>query len=302
MLSGKFEMKDLGHARKILGMEILRDRKAKTLKLSQSEYIHKVLSNFGFSDAKPVSTPIAQHFKLSSNLSPLNEQEAKEMENIPYTNLVGSIMYIMVCTRPDLSHAVSIVSRYMGNPGMEHWKAVKWLMRYLRGTTDVGLMYSPDGNELAVNGFVDSDYAGDIDTRRSQSGWVFRVNCCTISWKANLQTIVALSTTEAEYISCTEAVKEAIWLKGITRELGINQGAITILCDSQSALHLSKNQMYHERTKHIDVRLHFIRDVLAEGKVKLAKVPTAENASDMLTKAPPTAKFRHCLNLLRITN
>ncbi|XP_060974282.1 polyadenylate-binding protein 2-like [Cannabis sativa] len=166
-------------------------------------------------------------------------------------------------------------------------------MRYLKGTSEVGLVYGPNAENTGVVGFVDSDFAGDLDSRKSQTGYVFKMNNNTVSWKANLQSIVALSTTEAEYIACTEAVKEALWMKGITRELGIQHETVEIFCDSQSALHLSKNQVFHERTKHIDVRFHFIRNTISDGKVKLLKVHTKDNPSDMLTKALPRDKFQH---------
>uniref|UniRef100_A0A803PQR2 Retrovirus-related Pol polyprotein from transposon TNT 1-94 n=1 Tax=Cannabis sativa TaxID=3483 RepID=A0A803PQR2_CANSA len=149
-----------------------------------------------------------------------------------------------------------------------------------------------------ITGYVDSDYAGDSDTKRSQTGYVFCLNSCTINWKANLQTIVVLSTIEVEYIACTKAVKEALWLKGMATDFGLNQRQIHVHSDNQSALHLSKNQMFHERTKHIDVRLYFIRELIAYGKIKLDKISTAENPSDMLTKAVTTTKFKHCLKLL----
>ena len=174
-------------------------------------------------------------------------------------------------------------------------------MKYLKGSSTVGLVYGANTKTVDIEGFVDSDYAGDLDSRRSQTGYVFQLRGCTISWKANLQSTVALSTTEAEYMACTEAVKEAIWLKGIAREMGIDQKSVTLHCDSQSALHLSKNQVFHERTKHIDVRLHFIRDIISEGKVEMAKICTEENPADMLTKVLPTSKFRHCLFLLQVS-
>ncbi|KAG8486650.1 hypothetical protein CXB51_020037 [Gossypium anomalum] len=202
-LSEEFEMKDLGPAKKILGMEILRDRKTSKL--------------FNMRSAKPVSTPLAAHFRLSSALSPQSDDEIKYMSHVPYSSAVGSLMYAMVCSRPDLSYAVSAVSRYMANPGKEHWKAVQWILRYLRGTTDVCLQFGR--TEDGVIGYVDADFAGDLDRRRSLTGYVFTIGGCAISWKATLQTTVALSTTEAEYMAITEACKEAIWLKGLFSEL-----------------------------------------------------------------------------------
>ncbi|XP_062089634.1 secreted RxLR effector protein 161-like [Humulus lupulus] len=173
-------------------------KKNETWSLIEKPVGKKVVGNrFGFADAKPVSTPISHQFRISCSQAPTTEEEASYLEFIPYTRIVGSIMYIMVCTRPDICHGVSVVSRFMSKQGQQHWKAVKWILRYLKGTTNTGLVYGSDTSNTGVMGYVDSDYAEDLDTRRSQSGYVFMLNGCTISWKANLQTIVALSTTEA---------------------------------------------------------------------------------------------------------
>ena len=299
LLSGEFDMKDLGAAKKILGMEIRRDRGAGKLYLTQESYIKKVLERFGMKDAKPVSTPLASHFRLSAAQSPTSEEEEKYMARVPYSSAVGSIMYAMVCTRPDISQAVSVVSRYMANPGKEHWQAVKWILRYLKGTLNICLEFGRNKNTLV--GFVDSDYAGDLDKRRSLTGYVFCIGGCAISWKATLQHVVALSTTEAEYMAVTEAIKEALWLRGLFGELTLQEGVTTIYCDSQSAIHLTKDQMYHERTKHIDVKYHFIRDIIADKRVLVQKINTKDNAADMFTKALPVYKFKQCLNLIGVS-
>ena len=220
-LSDEFEMKDLGAAKKILGMEIQRDRTSKKVYLSQKSYIEKVLERFGMQEAKPVQTPLASHFRLSALDSPQSEEDKKAMSQVPYCNAVGSLMYAMVCTRPDIVQAVSVVSRYMANPGRLHWRAVKWILRYLKGTTGMGLVF--DGVSTSgtlVVGFVDSDYAGDLDKRRSLTGYLFRFSGSAISWRSTLQSTVALSTTEAEYMAASEAVKEAIWLRNLVTELG----------------------------------------------------------------------------------
>jgi hypothetical protein len=161
LLSDEFEIKDLGAAKKILGMEIHRDRKAGKLYLSQKKYIEKILEHFGMQNSKSVSTPLATHFRLSTALAPQSEEEEQFMSHVPYSSAVGSIMYAMVCTRPDISQAVNVVSRYMANPGKVHWQAVKWTLRYLQGTTDVGLVYDR-GSDVNSNviGYVDSDYSG----------------------------------------------------------------------------------------------------------------------------------------------
>ncbi|GJZ29607.1 hypothetical protein Tco_0574254 [Tanacetum coccineum] len=223
------------------------------------------------------------------------------MSKVPYANAVGSLMYLMVCTRPDIAYAVSVVSRYLANPGKNHWEAVKWILKYLRGTANVGLVYGTDrGNHVDVTGFVDSDYAKDPDKGRSITGYAFLVQGCVVSWKATLQHVVALSTTEAEYMALTEAVKEAIWLRGLLEELGVKLNTVAVNCDNQGAIHLSRNHVFHERTKHINVRYHFIREVLEAKTVKVLKVGTEHNAADALTKVVPGRKLQHCLELLSV--
>ena len=179
------------------------------------------------------------------------------MSKVSYANAVGCLMYLMVCTRPDISHAVSVISRYMADLGKEHWNAVNWIFRYLTGTRDFGILFDQRASTEAV-GYVDSDYAGDLDSRKSMTSYVFRFAGGPICWKSTLQDVVALSTTEAEYMAMTEAGKEAVWLSGLVNELGFKQDSMVLHCDSQSAIHLVKNQVYRARTKHIAVRYHKI--------------------------------------------
>ncbi|KAH9791940.1 CCHC-type domain-containing protein [Citrus sinensis] len=179
LLNSEFEMKDLGYAKKILGMEIRRNRSKGIMFLSQEKYLRKVLETFDMSKAKPLQLPLASHFRLSNLQCPQTEAQKQGMASVPYANAVGCLMYVMVLTRPDIAHVVSVVSRYMAQPGEDHWKAVKWILR-----------------------------------RRSLTGYLFMLNGCAVNWKATLQSVVALSTTEAEYTAATEAVKEALWLKG----------------------------------------------------------------------------------------
>ena len=219
LLSSEFDMKDLGSAKRILGMDIFRNREAGTLQLSQSEYLQKVLKKINMVDCKSSNTPVGAHFKLSAI------EDASEMlnpEEIPYSSVVGSVMYAIVGSRPDLAYGVGLVSRYMSRPGELHWEAITWLLRYIKGASKVCLTYTK-GKEFAIEGFSDSDYAADLDRRRSLSGYVFRVGGNTVSWRSCLQPIVALSTTEVEYIALTEAVIEGIWISGLLEELGYKQ-------------------------------------------------------------------------------
>ncbi|KAH9686485.1 Integrase catalytic domain-containing protein [Citrus sinensis] len=301
LLNAEFEMNDLGCAKRILGMDVIRDRAAGTLFVSQERYILKVLDRFDMLDAKSVQTPLGSQFKLSKVQAPVRNQDKSMMSEVPYAQAIGSLMYTMVCTRADIAYVVSLVSRFMSDPGKEHWDAVKWIMRYLRGTPDHGLMYGRSKqDENSIVGYVDSDFAGDLDGRKSISGCLFMVNGCLISWKATLQSVVTLSSTEAEFVAATEAVKEGKWLSGILNELWLKQKILTIFCDNQSAIHLIKNQIYHERTKHIDVRLHFIRDEVSKGAVLVTKIHIDVNPADALTKVVPTAKFKFCVNLMGI--
>ena len=300
-LSKEFEMKYLGEAKKILGMEIARDRQTGTLCLTQKQYLKKVLQRSMSEKTKLVSTPLAPHFKLSASQCLKTEEEQEYMSKVPYSNAVGSLMYVMVCTRPDISHAVGTVSKYMHNPGKEHWQAVKWILRYIQKTLDVGLIFKKDDMVgQHVVGYCNSDYAGDLDKRISTTGYVFTLAKAPVSWKSTLQSTVVLSTTEAEYMAITEAVKEAIWLQGLLDDLGVGQKQVIVFCDSQSTIHLAKNQVYHARTKHIDVRYYFVQEIIEEGGVLVQKIKTDDNPADMLTKVVTTIKFNHCLDFINI--
>ncbi|GJR45929.1 retrovirus-related pol polyprotein from transposon TNT 1-94, partial [Tanacetum coccineum] len=238
LLQKEFDMKELGQARKILGMEIVRDKGSRTLK------------------------------------------DVERMSKVPYANAVGSLMYLMVCTRPDIAYDVSIVSRYLAN---------------------LGLVYGRDqGKHVDVNGFVDADYAKDPNKGRSITGYVFMVHGCVVSWKATLQHVVALSTTEAEYMALIEAVKESIWLKGLLIELGVNLRSVIVNYDNQNAIHLSRNAMFHERMKHINVRSHFIREIVESKEIGVAKIGTKDNAADAFTKVVPGPKFKYCMKILGV--
>ncbi|XP_062118964.1 secreted RxLR effector protein 161-like [Humulus lupulus] len=170
------------------------------------------------------------------------------MEKVPYAMALGCLMYIMVSTRPDIAHALSILSRFMSNPGLEHWNALKWLLRYLKGTTEIGLRYRQMDQKVTLEEFVDADYATSKDTRRSTTSHVFTTNGDCICWKSQVQSVVSLSTTEAKFMATTEAFKEAIWLQGILKELKLLKGKATVYLDSQSSIHLCKNPVSHEKT------------------------------------------------------
>jgi len=292
-LAEEFEMKDLGPAKQMLGMRISRDRSEGTLNLSQEKYIEKVLNRFSLQDAKTRNTPLGSHLNLSKKQCPKTDEERRYMSKVPYASAVGSLMYAMVCTRPDIAHAVGVVSRYMSKPGKEHWEGVKWILRYLKGTSGMSLCFRK--SNIILQGYSDADLGGDLDSRKSTTGYVFTLGGTAISWMSRLQKSVALSTTEAEYMANSEAAKEMIWLKRFLEELGKKQGDCELFSDSQSAIYLAKNPVFHARSKHIQLRYHFIRKLIEDETLSLKKIRGSKNPADMLTKAVGVDKLRLCI-------
>ena len=188
-----------------------------TLWLSQSDYIHKVLKRFNMDNAKPISTPLLTTIQLLDRESPSTEEDRKLNGKIPYASVVGSIMYAMVVTRPDLVYAVGVVSRYMSNPGQKHWEAVKHILMYLRGTKDSLLTFGSN-NATEVEGYTDSDYARNTDSRKSTSRYVFTYGGGAISWRSKLQECTTLSNTKVEYITTSDSAKEAVWLHQLSAD------------------------------------------------------------------------------------
>ena len=205
-----FDMKDLGPVKQILGMEITHDRKNRRLWLSQERYVERILKRFNMKEAKPANKPFGGHFKLSKRLFPSTEEENKKMDTIPYLLAVGSLMYAMVCTKPDITHAVGIVSRFLENHSKEHREAVKCIFKYLRGTSKLCLSFGK--GKPTLEDYTNADMADDLDGRKSTFGYLFTFVRGPLSWQSKLQKCVALSTTEVEYIATTEAGKEILWM------------------------------------------------------------------------------------------
>lgn len=299
MLSLQFAMKDLGEAKNILVMKIIRDKKNKKLWLSQEDYVNKVLKRFNMDKAKLAATPLASHFKLSKDMCLSTQALKDEMAVVPYASAVENLMYAMVSTRPDIAHAMGVVSRYMQNPGREHCNVVKWILRYLAGTSNYSLCYG--GTSLELQGYVDANHSGDRDSGKSTTGYIFTVAGTTLSWVSQLQKVVALSTTEAEYVAIIEASKEIMWLQDYMEELHRKQPVSTLWSDSQSAVHLAKNAAYHSRTRHIKKRYHFIRSALKDNELKLQKIDGSENPTDMMTNVVDREKHIFCTTTIGIT-
>lgn len=289
VLSSKFKMKDMGSVSSVLGMRVQRDEVKKLIKLDQSEYISSVLKRFGMNDCNAVATPLDLSQKLTLEICPQTEEAKKEMEKIPYMEAIGSLLYAAQNTRPDISFAVNLLSRFSQNPGKAHWLAVKRVMRYLKGTVNKGIVFQKSAQSLV--GYCDADWAGDLDQRRSTSGYVFVMQGGAISWSSHRQRTVALSSTEAELTSVVSAMQEAIWLHRLESELihGGTKG-IKMYCDNKSAIHIVRNNNFSPRTKHVDIKAKFIREKLQDKPLQLEYISTNEMLADGLTKAIPTVK------------
>ena len=286
-------MKDLGEAAYILGIKIYRDRPQRLLGLSQSGYIDKVLKRFSMQDFKRGFLPMSHGIKLSKSQCPTTKDEREHMDKIPYALAIGSIMYAMLCTRPDVSYALSMTSRFQSDPGQCHRIAVKNILKYLRRTKDIFLIYGGQVGELVISGYTDAGFQFDLDGFRSQSGFLFCLNGGAVSWRSSKQDPVAYSTTEAEYIAASDAAKEAIWIKIFVFRLGVVPSItnpVDVYCDNNGATAQAKEPRSHQLSKHILKRFHLIREIIERGDVKIFRVHTDDNVANPLTKPLPQSK------------
>jgi hypothetical protein len=255
-LHSRYSLTDLGPIHWLLGIKITRDREAHTISLSQTSYINTILSRFSLSDAKPVASPITPGTIYSKTDAPSDATQAVHMKKTPYREAVGSLMYAAVATRPDITFAISTLSQFLDNPGKIHWEAVKCVFRYLAGTKTHALTYGNECHDLL--GYTDTDGASQ-EHCHAISGSAFLIDSAAVSWASRKQELVTLSTAEAEYVAAMHAAKECIWLRRLTKLMfGPAPSLTTLYCDNQAALHLATDNNYHTRTKHIDIRYHFI--------------------------------------------
>jgi hypothetical protein len=291
-LHSEFKMKDLGPLRYFVGILIQRDREHRKLRIDQSGYIDMILQRFDMENSKSVNTLIATGTRL---LKATKNDEVIDAK--PYQSMIGSQMYAMLCTRPDIAYAVSQVSQFNASPTSTHEVIAKRIFRYLKGSMDLGIEYSGEKG-LVLKVFVDADW-GANENRQSIGGYIVILAGGAISWSCKKQGSVALSTTEAEYMALVQAAKESIWLQRLLKELGREaENTKTIYEDNQGAIALANNPEYHARTKHIDIQYHFVRECVENGDIELEYCPTADMIADALTKALP--KERHWMLVERM--
>ena len=295
-----FKMKYIGSPNVFLALEIIRNREKREIYLSQKGYLQRVLIKFKMENSASVTCPMLQSICLRKL------EEGENQTDAPYQQVLGSLMYAMVATRPDLSFVIQDLSRFMSYPGNEHWKALKTVLRYIRGSVNLVLKLGGRNTTskqiFRIEGFADADFARDLDTRKSVTGYAFFFNNSLISWASRKQSIVALHTAEAEYIATSAAGNEAIWLQWLLTDmdLPIENEAIRIWSDNKAGIAIANDCIVNHKTKHIDIRIHNIWDRIEKKQISLQYIPTKENIADLFTKPICGEQFRYLRNKLNL--
>ncbi|KAI3739706.1 hypothetical protein L2E82_30117 [Cichorium intybus] len=286
-----FDMSDLGTLSYYLGIEV---QQAKgDILISQVGYAKKVLQAAGTGDCNPIKYPMEQRLGITK------DEEGIPVDATNYRRIIGSLRYL-THRRPDISYSVGVVSRFMESPKESHLKAVKHILRYIKGTVDYGLVYKKGGDRKLV-GFSDSSYGTDLDDRKGTTGTVFYFSGKIISWSSQKQQTVALSSCEAEFMATTEAACQALWLRSLLKDLtGWKEEIVKLYVDNRSAIALMQNPVFHGRSKHIDTRFNFIRGCVERNEIYVEHISGDEQRADPLTKALPRVKFLEMRNLLGV--
>jgi hypothetical protein len=290
MLRTKFKLRDFDSSGIYLGLELEWSADGSRVKVHQQSYIQKLLKMFGMGDAAAASTPAQSNITLSK--TDLNTDTSR-----PYRSLVGALLYTLG-SRPDVAAAVRKCSQYMAEGADSHWQAAKQILRYLKGTATHGVVYTKE-EKFTLKAYCDSDWAQDVDDRKSVTGYVIYSQGGAIIWKSKKQPTTARSSAEAEYVSLADTVSELLWVLMAMKELGVTvEGDVSVFIDNQAAQAMAANPVNHERTKHIDVAYHFVREVIQAGVIKLFYINTKNNISDLLTKSTKRVDFQRLVSQL----
>lgn len=294
LLAREFEMTDIGPADTFLGMHIEHDRNNGIIRLNQKQYLKNVLRKFGMIDCKSATTPIEKGLQL--------ENEKQIDGSVPYRELIGCLTYATMTTRPDLCASTNYFSRFQSCFTDEHFTHAKRALRYIQGTLDLKLEFRKDKNTEVLVGFADSDWAGDVNDRKSTSGYIFKLFGNLITWSTHKQAVISQSSTEAEYAALVEAMNELEWIKELLREVNITPNEpTTIYEDNTSCIKAAEKPKNHKRMKHVAVKYHLVRDTIEKGLVQLKYIPTGEQSADIMTKGLGKVQFiklRSHLNLV----
>lgn len=289
-MNKRFDMSNLGKLSYYLGIEV--EQGCGYIELRQTAYAKKVLEKAGMLECNPTKYP------MDPNESLTKDEGGKLVDTTQFKSIIGGLRYL-VHTRPDIAYSVGIISRFMENPTILHQHAAKQILRYIKGTLKFGLVYTKDGNNNILSGYSDSDLAGHVDDRKSTGGMAFYLNESLVTWVSQKQRCVALSSCEAEFMAATAAACQAIWLRNLLGQVtGNNGGPVVLHIDNKSAIDLAKNPVFHGRSKHIDIRYHFIRECVERGEIVVKHVSTELQRADILTKALATVKFERMRSLL----
>jgi hypothetical protein len=280
-MQSEFEMSLVGELTYFLGLQVkqLED----SIFISQSKYAKNIVKKFGMDNASHKRTPAPTHLKLTK------DEKGISVDQSLYRSIIESLLYLTV-SRLDITFDVGVCARYQADPKISHLTQVKRILKYVNGTSDYGILYAHDENSKLI-GYCDADWAGSADDRKSTSGGCFFLGNNLISWFSKKQNSVALSTAEAEYIAAGSSCSQLVWMKQMLKEYNVEQDALTFYCDNLSAINISKNPIQHSRTKHIDIRHHFIRDLVEENIVTLEHVTTEEQIADIFTKPLDAKQF-----------
>jgi len=268
------------------------------MKLSQTKYINKILKTHSMENCTPAPTPDMKNVDNRGPIShlhcPRTEEERNFMKDKPYRQLIGSLIYLTICTRPDITHSVSCLARFSSNPGPQHWYNALRILQYLKGTSHYTLNYHrkpPREGKFQITGTSDADWGNDIKGRRSLHGYIISLHGCPILWTSKKQTFVALSSTESEYVGLSESVREIKWLTSMLNEFNIGLQTPILYGDNTASIQIANNKSMENRIKGIDIKYHFIKDEIAKRNVVLRAVSSKENAADIFTKPLDGKRF-----------
>ncbi len=298
-LASHFTIHDHGPVQSILGIKVMCDRSARTISLSQPGYIKSIIEDFNMSDCNPSATPMEQNIQLSKTMCPTSPEEQAEMKKVPYRELVGKLLYLAVATRPDISYAVGVLCRFVENPGHLHWGATKRLLRYLKGSIGLKLVYSSASSPDAFTTYSDADLSGNPDNSRSTGGFMISIGNGAVQWGSHLQSHVSLSSTESEYTIASKVACEVMWMHHLLEEIGYDMSRPSpLLVDNLSAIQVAKHPEHQSTMKHVHRAYHWIRDHIDRKLISVSHIPGDLNPTDIFTKPLGQLKFLRFRDML----